>query len=49
MLYPHSLAVCNLDFQEENEPKHFARTETTCKDSKGISFFPAIKVGSTQI
>lgn len=49
MLYPHSDATCNLDFQEEYGPKHFARTETTCKDSKGISFFPVINVGSTQI
>lgn len=49
MLYPDSLATCNLDFHEENGPKHFAKTETVCKESNGISFPPATKFGSTLI
>lgn len=49
MLYPHSFATCNLDFHEENGPKHFVKTDTVCSDSKGISLFPATKFGSTLI
>lgn len=49
MLYPDSFATCNFDFQEENGPKHFAKTETVCKDSSGISLPPATKFGSTHI
>lgn len=49
MLYPDSFATFNFDLHEENGPKHFAKTDIVCNDSKGISSFPATKSGSTLI